>query len=1738
MKKYYRAITWLQVILQASIPLLSTVTPAAKANLHVKEELVMRKKVYTLAKGESISTIAQRESLTADQLWLLNRYLFPSRESFDKAGAGEVIYLPYSAQDAQRARSEQTSGQEEQRRYASAASQAGSLLAAKQPADALKQTLSSSAVSGAEQWLNRFGTAKLSVQPGPNLQFSGDMLHPLLETDDHLTFTQFGMRRQDKRTIANLGFGQRFAFDKWLLGYNAFYDAQISGNSHQRLGVGGELWSDNLKLAANGYYRLSDWKASRLLTDYNERLANGYDLRAESWLPALPQVGGKLTWEHYFGNEVALFNRDQRQKNPTALTVGLNYTPFPLLNIGLEHSRGRQDVNETRMKFDINYRFNTPLRQHFDTEAVRQQRTLAGKRRDLVDRNNNLVFDYQQQTLITLQLPAEIKGAEGEKQPINFNVTSKYGLDRIEWDESALVARGGKIIALTGNRYQLQLPAFQPDASNSITVSAVARDKRGNLSHRSSMTVRVEGQDYQNLKTQLEITPQRLPADGQSEAIIQWRINNLYDRPVRGLAKQLKLILRAVSRSGQLPGSLTEMEEREPGVYQAVFTSLTRPGKLMLTTRLEGSNYQFASGTIELIAATNSATLQEVTPDKKVAIANGRDKVTYTAVVKDMQGNPVPDLPVSWTADSESVTLSADRSVTDAQGNAQVQVSAQRAQEVIISAVVNNQKKAAEAVSFRPDITSGKIISLTLDKTSAVANGIDQVMVEATVEDAQGNPLPNASVNWSTDKADALRLLSSTITDEAGKSRVSVSSTSAGKGRVTAQIAQSTLSTEEITFKPDAARIKITNVKPDKALAKADGQELITFSATVLDVNNNPVPDQYVHWTADSPLVAFRERKAFTKTDAQGVATVSLSSKKALDVVITASAGDAQLAAKKVRFSAQGNAAQITRIDISKKTVAANGQDSARYTVSVRDAWHNRLSHVKVAFRVTDNPGATITPAEAETDAQGQVTAVLTGTRIGEATVEVTPVGGDAQLAEPVVFYADGVSGKIEALRQSAESFVAGTEGVTYTVKVSDKNGNPLADTALAWTLIEGDKTQVTFSDTSVTNSQGEAQTTLLGTKAGRYTLRVILNGKVTRDAKPVTINPAAADTDRSTFSTDKSLIASDGKEQALLTLDLRDRYDNVIDNETVTIKQAAALAGFNVTAVQNGGRGIYTASATATTKGQQRLWAEVRGKRVGKAVSIEVGSMAPPLQFANAQQRVVWTKHFTQAQLVQNVPDGLHVTWSSSNPEVATVADDGSIRLLAAGTTIITASTAATAQYNPASAFYQLDVERADPGLLAGNGEPVTAAWADGEIYSVAATYTNQDAVNLLQPVYSSRNEQVVRVDSQGRLHAVKPGTTTITVSTPETAQFKAATASVTYVLNKASLAISFKTSLKKTTDEETFTLQQPLKEIPQDAHVRWESSDKTVVDLSEAGVVQGRISKGRTRLTLSVAANEYYNASSGYYDVQIYSKPVISLGEISYISKGSSAVSGWWTPVFTDDNMSISWSADTSSEYSKPESVTVYLKEPDGQELAKEVIPSPAGSSSTRLAPETTFWGRTVMVEIVAKGYGNLTTIVQSPQRITVRNLPPNQIWNSLIVRSHIETRVGSRPDDACQESHFGSRHNNYAVATGDRISFGGKRLLSPMSIKGLAKHRKKLEAWETEPFSAPVMTVYTDSRIAFGEALIYDVCWRDNTGGYFPGVRVNYAGAAYDYFTSNDHGWGGNGDGMYINYEDSIR
>ena len=78
----------------------------------------------------------------------------------------------------------------------------------------------------------------------------------------------------------------------------------------------------------------------------------------------------------------------------------------------------------------------------------------------------------------------------------------------------------------------------------------------------------------------------------------------------------------------------------------------------------------------------------------------------------------------------------------------------------------------------------------------------------------------------------------------------------------------------------------------------------------------------------------------------------------------------------------------------------------------------------------------------------------------------------------------------------------------------------------------------------------------------------------------------------------------------------------------------------------------------------------------------------------------------------------GATVTWTSSNESVATIASDGTVTLVAAGSTTITASYAGVEdEYKSSSATYQLTVTNSDPNAPGTENNPYTVAQARAAI-------------------------------------------------------------------------------------------------------------------------------------------------------------------------------------------------------------------------------------------------------------------------------------------------------------------------------------------------------------------------------------------------------------------------------------
>ena len=137
----------------------------------------------------------------------------------------------------------------------------------------------------------------------------------------------------------------------------------------------------------------------------------------------------------------------------------------------------------------------------------------------------------------------------------------------------------------------------------------------------------------------------------------------------------------------------------------------------------------------------------------------------------------------------------------------------------------------------------------------------------------------------------------------------------------------------------------------------------------------------------------------------------------------------------------------------------------------------------------------------------------------------------------------------------------------------------------------------------------------------------------------------------------------------------------------------------------------------------------------------------------------------------------GKTITWSSDNEKVATVDANGTVTGVAAGNAKITAKFAGDDEYKTSTASYEIIVKGA-PSL----SFPETSYTVEmGDVFSTPKLEGLPEGVT---PAYTSSNTNVATIDAAtGEVKIVGVGTTTITVTSPETGIYEGAMTS--YELN-----------------------------------------------------------------------------------------------------------------------------------------------------------------------------------------------------------------------------------------------------------------------------------------------------------------------------------------------------------------
>ncbi|EHY7588849.1 inverse autotransporter beta domain-containing protein [Escherichia coli] len=1116
---------------------------------------------YTLGALESAQSVADRFGISLEELRRLNQFrTFAS--GFDNVRQGEELDVP--ATTSQKSHEQQNAvppanGENTlENQIASTSQRVGTLLSQdmnSEQASGMARGWASSEASGAmTDWLNNFGTAKISLGVDEDFSLKNsqfDFLHPWYDTPDYLLFSQHTLHRTDDRTQINTGLGWRHFTSSWMSGINLFFDHDLS-RYHSRAGLGAEYWRDYLKLSSNAYIGLTGWRsAPELDNDFEARPANGWDLRAEGWLPAWPQLGGKLVYEQYYGDEVALFDKNDRQSNPHAITTGLNYTPFPLLTLSAEQRQGKQGENDTRFAVDLTWQPSSSIQKQLNPDEVAGRRSLAGSRYDLIDRNNNIVLEYRKKELIRLSLLDPVKGKSGEIKPLVSSLQTKYALKGYNIEAAALEAAGGKV-STSGKDITVTLPSYRftntPETDNTWSIDVTAEDVKGNMSRHEQSMVVIQAPTLSQKDSLLSVNPLTVAADKKSTTTLTVTAHDSDGTPVPGLALQTR-------SEGVQDITLSDWTDNGDGSYIQMLTAGTTSGSVTLTPQINGESAVKESIVVNIVPVVSSRDHSSITIDNVSYYAG--DDIKVRVELKDDSNQPVAyqkeELVKAVTVENSKpgatiVWHEEQPGVYAANYPAHKQGTALRAQ---LSLHNWNAPLQSHIYNIEANQNKARVATLSATNNDVYADKKTFNTLTINVTDESDNPLINHQVTFKNEKGSAEFVEPpQQNTDGYGVATINMVSQVAEENTISATLPNGFSQRIIAKFVSDSSTPKFKQLVADPDTIIAGNSQGSTLTATVTDFHNNPLKDMKVNFVA--PGGSQLDNTTAT-TDQSGIVRVHLTSSKAGSYSVDASLEVDKNIHQSVTITVVPNREQsVMTLNAGSGSAIANNTNIVTLTASVKDVYGHPLpdEDVKFTLPASMTGNFTLSSETARTDANGDAVATLRGTKAGEFTVTATLTRNNTVAYQQVTFIGDTNSAQLQPLTASLNSIVAGNStGSTLTATILDAYQNPLKDQ-----LVTFQSNDVTLSGTEVTtNTLGQATVTMTSNIAGQHNVVVSRKAQAS-DNKTFSLSVLPDESSAKVISITGAEKTITVGENITLRILVQDAFNNVIAGQRVRL--------------------------------------------------------------------------------------------------------------------------------------------------------------------------------------------------------------------------------------------------------------------------------------------------------------------------------------------------------------------------------------------------------------------------------------------------------------------------------------------------------------------------------------------------------------------------------------------------------
>jgi Bacterial Ig-like domain (group 1) len=417
--------------------------------------------------------------------------------------------------------------------------------------------------------------------------------------------------------------------------------------------------------------------------------------------------------------------------------------------------------------------------------------------------------------------------------------------------------------------------------------------------------------------------------------------------------------------------------------------------------------------------------------------SDGALPVSLTAQVKDVSNNLVPDLTVSFSADSGS--LSVTQPTTDAAGQALATLSTLGDP---TNRTINVTASVSDGSNTLTDTITVGVIGTQLSITGPTSLSLGDVgNYDVKLVDAAGAGIPNKTVDITSTAGNALSV-ASLVTDSAGAGQFTLT---ASQGSDTITVASLGISAQRTL---DVSTDSFSFLTPD--------------AGTEISLNTNRAIT--VRWTqagvpvAGEPVNFSTTRGILTPdsgvTDASGEVVVNIRSANAGGASITAQTDGGPTTQRSVEFIA--TVPDSLDVQADPFTIAPNEQ--ATITAILRDPNNNLVKNKQIVFQLTDVTGGNLSVGAADTDSQGRAQTVYTASSTTSASGGVV-INAFVQGAATVT---DSTALTV-ARREVFLSFGTGNEmseptpakyDVPFVLIVTDADGNGVAGAQVQLSLL------------------------------------------------------------------------------------------------------------------------------------------------------------------------------------------------------------------------------------------------------------------------------------------------------------------------------------------------------------------------------------------------------------------------------------------------------------------------------------------------------------------------------------------------------------------------------------------------------------------------------------------------------------------------------------------------------------